>query len=141
MILKVKGIFLAQAFLEKVAQVIIADKDGVWSHIVAFNTIRNMIVHNNERFDRNHPRAEYISKYIGTQKDIVGDIVIDEEGFFEISYNYAYFIIHSMQGWYQELFRNRKLIGFLTNKRSRQASDPKTTDTDKVVSDEPYSTQ
>ncbi len=115
--LKGKGVFLAQAYLEKVAQVSIPDKDVALPHIIAFNTVRNMIVHNNERFDRNHPKAVYITQYIASEKESAGDIVIDEKGYFEISYNYAYFIIHLMQGWFQKLFEDPRIIELFKNKQ------------------------
>jgi hypothetical protein len=139
--LKGKGVFLAQTYLEKVARVTILDKDDAWSHIAAFNTIRNMIVHNNERFNQNHPKADYISKYIGSHKDIVGDIVIDEDGYFEISYNYAYFILHLMQGWYQDLFENKMLVGLMTNRPSEQQSNDKPPETKRAENEELSSSQ
>lgn len=134
--LKGKGIFLAQTFLEKVVQVTIPGKDDIWPHIIAFNTIRNMIVHNNERLDRSHPKAEFILKYIGTHKDIVGDIIVDEDGYFEISYNYAEFILHNMQGWYIDLLRNEKLAHLLRKSISELLPYVKTTGTDKEISPE-----
>jgi hypothetical protein len=57
------GVFLAQAYLTKVAEIDFPDKEAAWHDIVALNVIRNMIVHNNQQFDTTHPKAKYVRDY------------------------------------------------------------------------------
>ncbi len=103
--LKGKGIFLAQAYLKKVAGIDFPDQSDEWKEIRVYNAIRNMIVHNNGNFLPDHRNAQMVRDYAEVQRLLR----IDEYSTFQISSEFVYRVIETIERFLEDLYSTNAL--------------------------------
>ncbi len=97
--LRGEGIFRAQTYLKKVGSVNFPDQTSSWTNIIAYNRIRNFIVHSEGRLD-DSDKAKKVESFINTNPSIT----LDQLKRIQLSKDFCPEVIETLKRFISELF-------------------------------------
>jgi len=100
--LRDSGIERARTYLKKVASVQFHETE-LWQDITTLQHIRNLIVHNEGEFRKDHGKER--QKIEGLSKKWKSDVAI-KGGKIELSQKFTFHVLHTFNTFFNELFAN-----------------------------------
>lgn len=103
--LREEGILRAKTYLKKVARITFPDGGTTWQDILALNSVRNLIIHNNGYFPEDYKMKNQIDALIVKWAN---DFSLDKDRYFALSESFIEHVIQTYENFLNELFTNIK---------------------------------
>lgn len=106
--MKGRGIERAQRYLKKIVGIVFPDRSPVWTEILRYKDLRNIIVHNGGEVGvaKDDERSKRVKDYIEKK----ASIHLDNQGRIQLTLDFTLGVIDAMERFFEEIFKSLKLI-------------------------------